>query len=192
MEEQEPAYDALPWSLLPDQVCIWLLPWSCTCSSVSDYVFICGTPSLDNPSDTVVEAPTGWNRHPTAAERKELVAAIATLTELPFVQVPLELDDDDLRTLSRLTEMETLGFDTRGLTDAGIASIQKFQKLNYLTISFDSPGCVSVEAIAKLKTLPHLEFLSTTRLPQDIVARIKAALPHVDVAIEPLPEQKAP
>ncbi|HEX3659759.1 MAG TPA: hypothetical protein VHV55_28500 [Pirellulales bacterium] len=196
VEEEEPAFDGPPWSLLPEWAYLWLLPWGSTCSGVSYLPRVCGTSFPGDPPDPPPkdwDATGNWKaRDPTPAERKQLVAAIATLTELPFVQVPFELDDDDLRTLSRLTDMEILGFKTRGLTAAGVASIQKLRKINSLTIDFDGPECVSLEAIAKLGRLPRLEWLSTARLPQGTIARIKVALPHVDVVIEPLTGQKGP
>ena len=120
-------------------------------------------------------------------ERKQIVAAIATLTELPFVQVPFELDDDDLRTLMHLTGLEELTFKTRGLTDAGVASILKFRKIIDLTIDFDRPDCLPIDVVAKLSELPRLETVSTARLPNEMLARIKLALPRVRF-IDPAPD----
>lgn len=185
----------LPWRLLPERARGWLSPWLFRCAGIDSHQPVCDTESLPLLGAAVAARPVPPGEEPiepTPAERKLLVAAIATLAELPFVQVPFELDDDDLRALSRLTEVEILAFRTRGLTAAGVASILKLRKINCLTIDFDSPECVSLEAIAKLGQLPRLAWLSTARLPRGTIDRIKAALPNVDVVIEPLSGQNGP
>lgn len=184
----EPVRDRLPWSLIPDGAFGFGTPGPTKCESVSflpDW-FSC-EPVL---GDAVAPLPSGkrW-REPdpqraagaSLRERKQLVAAIATLDELPWLQVPFELDEDDLRALSRLENLELLAFRTAGLTDSGVASILKLRKIYDLTVDFDTPDCLPPEVVALLRALPLLRRVGLARLPADTVAQIREALPGVQV-----------
>ena len=162
VEEEEPAPNGLLWSMLPNRACLWLLPWCSTCTSVSHLQSISAPEPLDTrqaPSPRMKarqQAGTGGPRPPSESD---LVAAISTLTDLTYVLVPFELDDEDLAHCHALRTWRISVFITRRLTEAGTASILKLQKLNGLTILFDDPTCVSVGAISRLSQLPSLEFL---------------------------------
>jgi hypothetical protein len=178
------AFSGRFWSLLPDWSHQWLSPWRSRYLLVETYPLVCGTSSLMESPDSETESwckPT--NRipaNPTPAERKLLVAAIATLTELQHVQLSLELDDEDLRSLSSLSDLESLTFKTRRLTGAGVAHLQKLRKLEALVLDFDSPDCLPVETVAELNELPCLQrlFVNGPMSPED-VSRVKAILPRV-------------
>lgn len=178
----EPVSDRLPWSLIPDMAFSFGTPRPTICESVSfmpDWFY-----HASLLEDAVDPLPMGERRTepspPMAAgaslrERKQLVAAIATLDELPWLQVPFELDDDDLRVPSRLENLEELCFKIAGLTDSGVESILKLRKIWDLTIDFDSRGCLPPEIVARLGALPRLMSMSIAPLPAGRAARVKAA-----------------
>jgi hypothetical protein len=174
-----------PWCSLPEWAYGRLSPWLSNCVGIDSSPIVCGAGQFFPPepgSEPRAKTRSEDHPEPTRAERKQLVAAIATLTELRFVQVSFELDDEDLATLSRLAGLETLGFTTERLTGAGIAQIQKLRKLNTLDLNFDSPVQVPVGTILSLRTHPTLQrlLINGPLRPEDL-ERVKAALPHVAV-----------
>jgi hypothetical protein len=178
--------DELPWSVLPKWTDRWL-PWRSKCAGVESHPLVCGNSALDEPRDPAAEPHTPENRgprEPTPAERKRLVAAIATLPELQFVEIDIELDDEDLRTLSSLNELEFLAFRANRITGAGVAELQKLQKVYWLVLRLESRDSLTAEAVAGLSKHRGLELLiiDGPLTPED-VARVKAALPHVDVEV---------
>jgi hypothetical protein len=216
VKQELPCRDRPPWSLLPESVYRWSLPWSSHCSSVDD------TPWLPGQARWCVRAGGPPTPDPARAEQKRVVAAIAKLTEVDSVLIPFALDDDDLRTLSCLGQLKILDCDLYRLTEAGVACLQKFRKLECIKVRFASDD-VSVETIAKLGRLPRLRRVAiacvpakksrelewvtfrfaidgdgsveTTAklrrprrlgrerngLPAETMARIQAAMPHVEV-----------
>jgi hypothetical protein len=185
--EEDRGADDMPWRVLPTWASDWLSPWRRAYADLDSEITLRATSS---PSSTncMVE---GWRepshrgaRDVTPAERKALVAAIATLTELQSVQVSLELDDDDLGTLSPLKDLGILGFRSCQLTEAGVAQLRMHHKVHGLVVCFDRPDCVSVSAIAALRELTSLELLVLSGpIPRADVARLTAALPRVDVKV---------
>jgi hypothetical protein len=115
------------------------------------------------------------------ADRKRIVAAIAEFRELKLLDVPFNLDDDDLQKLSRLAGLEYLSFEASGLSEAGIRSLRKFRKLIRLTVSLDEPCSMPIEMIAALCELPYLERFTLEPISDDMLSRISAVLPRVKV-----------
>jgi len=139
---------------------------------------------VDGYEIPVIHEPIPEPPDPTPAQRDEIVAAIACLKELKSVQVPFELTDENLRTLSCLTELDCLGFETQRLTDAGVAQLTKLPKLRSLGMYSAAKDGLSPELIIKLNTLPDLEeLLLGYKFGNEDVARMKAALPRVTFEI---------
>jgi hypothetical protein len=184
-----PPFDRFPWNLLPDAAYCWEPLWRYMHSDVPHYL-ISGFPSLvplpgsGLPSCDEEAARNGIE--PPAAERKRIVAAIAVFRECQWVDVAMELDDDDMLTLSSMDSVEFFAFRTRRLTDAGIAHIKRLQKIETLGLSFSSAGADPVKTITALSTLPCLHWLYLYGpLSPDAFERVKAALPKVDVRRDP-------
>ena len=85
VKQELPCRDRPPWSLLPESVYRWSLPWSSHCLSVNHMP--------RGPGNFRWRARDLFAPEPTHAERKLLVAAIAKLTEVDFVQAPFALDE---------------------------------------------------------------------------------------------------
>lgn len=183
---EERTFDRLPWSLVPDSARSWDFPWPSTCSSVS-YApsWRDNTHNGRNEFDEKLNNPRASRA--SRREMKQLVAAIGALTELECVCVPLELDDDDLRSLSCLCNVEILGFKTRRLTAAAVRPLRRLGNLRGVVV-LDSPKCISFDAIALLRELPGLLRVAVPRLPDDRLACINGALPGIVVDVYTLDE----
>ena len=164
------------------------VPMRARYAGVESHPVLCGDPFIYQPSpaatDSSVNRADQRLRPPTPAERKRLVAAIAELTELRFVQIDIELDDEDLKTLSSLGKLEFLGFNANHLTSAGMANLQKVPKIYRLEIHLGNRASVAPEAVTALARHPALELLNINGpLHPEDVARLKAAIPRVDVEV---------
>ena len=117
---------------------------------------------------------------PGVNDRKRIVAAIATLTELETVQLTIDLDDDDLRVLSSLAGVDEFAFKTRRLTVAGTSTCRGCKKSSRLMLFSDRPDFLTVEAAAVLGRLPRLGIIIIIApVAPEHERSLQAAVPHV-------------
>jgi hypothetical protein len=188
--QEEPATRGEFWGLIPDSVHPRLLEWSAPCLAVTTY------PLGDNSiwikrAQRTARGEIGWlassdvftrrRLDPPSAECKRLVAGIAEFTELRLLDVPFPLDDDDLRALSRLTSLECLRFCASRVSKSAVKSLQKFRKLESLSVRLNGSGCPTVETVAGLGELPCLERVSLSPISDTARAQITAALPRIEL-----------
>lgn len=174
----------LPDNVLPDWAHEWLPDVCYQYLGVDAYPAVCGTrpPAGSGPDPLPFEAVERKPPEPTTAQRKELVAAMAVLKEMGYIQISFELDDEDLRALSVLEDLKMLSFKTRQLTEAGVAHIRKHSKLRSLFLDFDSPEHAPLKTMVQLGGLPRLESLVINGPISDAdSARLRAALPQVEI-----------
>lgn len=179
----------LPWTLLPDWAEHSFYPWRLEYLCVDSNFDVFWASQLPIPSAHRAERTGTRSTHirikPTTAERKQILEAMATLRELGGIYyTALELDDEDLRILSSLHELEILAFKTHQLTSAAVAQIQKFPNLYRLVLISDNPEFLSADAIIALQKLTCLEDLFIAApLHAEAAARITAAFPNVNVEV---------
>lgn len=183
---QSTDFDYFPLSLLPRVICRRL--WDCCpryeCLD-SKSEASCLPEPLFAPPDSLEEPIRRKFDNPPLAERKRIVAAIASLPELEYILIRLELDEDDLQTLSPLADLKVLGFKTRRVTDIRISQILRHRQLITLALGFDGLDGASAENLAKLSQLPKLERLYLTgSVSSSAAQRIRSALPGVQVEID--------
>ena len=156
--------ESAPLSWLPERIRGPLSPW------------------LDRYSDVTVELE--FNSHsrgePTRAERDGIIAAIATLNELWAVYVSFRIDDDNVRTLASMSDLEVLGFNTRGITDVAVGHLQKLRRLDPLSIYGGITDQMPTETIIKLNSLPRLYSLGLHgAFSREDAARLRTAFPRL-------------
>lgn len=185
VRQEAPRADQPPWCFLPAAAYRWCLPWSSKCWSVNDMPWACP----ESPLAAGSGAPAFWRasrepdaRAPTRAERRQLVAAIATLAELESLQAPFPLEDDDLRALCPLAHLRCIEFDACRITEEGVVALRELRGLERISLDFAGAERVAAETVAGLSGHPCLGRVSLAGLPADTVARAKAAMPHVEVA----------
>lgn len=174
-------FDDLPWSMLPNLVCNHLAPWCPKYDGVELKSEFAAKVAFESQSNRPAKTPP----EPSPAERKRAVAAIATLTELEYAQTTWQLDDEDLGVLCSLENLEAIELNISRLTGAGLANLQKLQKLKFVVLDFDRSACLALKTTAVFSQLPHLETLELKGpLPRETLARLKTALPGVSVESE--------
>jgi hypothetical protein len=123
---------------------------------------------------------------PTPAERRQIIAAIAVLAELSEVVLTFPLDDDDLRVVATLPDLNDFSFKTQGLTESSIEHLLKIPLLFTLVIEYDRLDDVPIDVLTKLRAhaeLDHLILNGPCR-GEDLI-RLQDALPYVHVVARP-------
>jgi hypothetical protein len=147
------AFDQWPWSMVPAAAQPWLEPWvsrytviganrSCTPDKVYDISLFELFASEREPRDS--DSP--------AVYRKELVAAISLFAEVERIDLAFPIDEDDLRTFSRLKHVKSLCFHTNSVTDALADLLMKMPKLEVIIIKCDSTRLQSIDPIMRLQS----------------------------------------
>jgi hypothetical protein len=188
-------FDHLPGSLLPEQCHPWfnplrisVIPKYCRVPFYEGVVIEGATVNRSDPN------PVGWRfeetkipHEPGPTKRKQIMAAMATLRDLKSIRFPYVLDEEDLKILSTLTQLEYMAFKTDGMTHSGVAHILNLRNLVILYIYFDTADCMHIQSMTKLYEHSNLQILQLVgpSFPSDGLARLKAALPHVDVEFVP-------
>ena len=125
---------------------------------------------------------------PSPSERKQLVSAIAQLPELEVLQLSFELDEDDIRTLACLRNLQLLTFETSQLTDATVVWLLTMRHLQRLGIHLTSRERLPLAMLAKLRcnrALLDFDLIGTFPREDGDAKYLQAALPHVEVEIVP-------
>lgn len=147
---------------------------------------ICATPALLPPTP---EHDAWWafvgRPRPVLSpiQQKAVVAAASNLGDLEFLQLSFNLDEDDVRLISKLKCLKTLSLSVRQLTADATAAFQALERLETLVVNVDPSAPVPIDALAQLKVLTHLESLTINRaIRAEDIERLKTALPHVAVS----------
>jgi uncharacterized membrane protein len=108
-----------------------------------------------------------------------LEAAANQIVELNLQDA--DLDDDDLRNLSKFTELTRLRLSRNSLTDRTVAAFATMPHLERLNL-YANPGITdaSIEALAAIQSLRRLD-VWRTRISEEGMARLRALRPDLEL-----------
>ncbi|HLJ57143.1 MAG TPA: c-type cytochrome [Chthonomonadaceae bacterium] len=113
-------------------------------------------------------------------------ASLAILTPLKGV-VRLDLGttpitDAGLQRIKGLKELQELHLENTKITDASMPVVAGFKSLTYLNLYGDAVTDAGIQQLTPLTNLKHL-YVWQTKVTPDGVAKLKAALPQVDIVM---------
>ncbi len=106
------------------------------------------------------------------------IEGLTTVYELHLGGTPLT--DAGLAHVSGLTSLERLHLNNTKITDAGLENLSGLANLQYLNLYADEITDAGLEHLSGLKNLKKL-YLWQTKVTDDGVAKLKTALPDLDV-----------
>ncbi len=125
------------------------------------------------------------NFHAQAQDPKALAAALVPLSAvLGLVDLNLggaKISDADLARISGLRNLHRLHLENTPVTDAGLAHLKGLTNLLYLNLYNTAITDAGLEQLTGLTQLQHL-YLWETKTTAVGVAKLKAALPNVDIS----------
>ncbi|HEV8541042.1 MAG TPA: c-type cytochrome domain-containing protein [Verrucomicrobiae bacterium] len=107
--------------------------------------------------------------------------AIALLKDIPSLVdlnlAKLNLKDDDLKSISSLSNLQRLHLENNPVTDAGLANLKGLTNLEYLNLYNTQVGDAGIENLKGMKNLMAL-YLWQSKVTDDGAAKLKKELPE--------------